>query len=243
MQLIRRHFVTIDSTNTWAKQNVHLLPRDSMTVVTADAQTAGRGTFNRQWVSPYKQNIYASFCFFLEKLQPDIGNIPQLLALSIVRVLKIFQINARLKWPNDVLVSGKKIAGILTETVDYNGEVCVVVGVGLNVNMPLEILGQIGNPATSLLVESGKEYDVESVLSLLGKEFVSGLDLFFANGFSPFVHAYREHFFVSPAQMLHCRDGKIRCEGFFEGIDDRGALRLRLVDGTIKTLVAGELNA
>ena len=65
MELTRIHFDTIDSTNTWAKQNAHKLESDKITLVTTDTQTAGRGRFKRKWVSPPHQNIYASFCFFI----------------------------------------------------------------------------------------------------------------------------------------------------------------------------------
>ena len=69
------HFDTIDSTNTWAKQNVHLFEESPLTLITADRQTAGRGRFKRTWVSPAEENIYATLCFFVDPKRPALGNI------------------------------------------------------------------------------------------------------------------------------------------------------------------------
>lgn len=242
MHLIRHHFNTIDSTNNWAKQNVHLLPHDSMMVVSADAQTAGRGSFERQWLSPDKENLYVSFCFFIEHSRADIGNIPQILALSIAKVLRKLEIPSTLKWPNDVLASGKKIAGILTETTPFENKLFVVVGVGLNVNMSSESLDKLGRPATSIFVETEKKKDVEEIFCLVEKEFVSDLTLFLSSGFSPFVQSYRDLFFIPLSALFKFRTGKTDYEeGAFEGINNDGTLNVRLTNGAMKRLMTGEL--
>src|SRR6187399_2287969 len=108
MEVIRKHFETIDSTNTWAKQNALHLSLDKMTFLTADEQTAGRGRFNRRWISGKGENVLATFCFALEKHRTDIGNLPQILALSALQVLEKHNLNSQLKWPNDILLNEKK---------------------------------------------------------------------------------------------------------------------------------------
>ncbi len=198
MRLIHHHFEWIESTNTWAKENAHLLPPDAMIIVTADGQTAGRGQFKRPWSSPFKQNIYLSFCFFVDKNRSDLGNIPQVLALSTISVLNQLGFTARLKWPNDLLVSQKKIAGILAETTMIDDQLCFILGIGLNVNMPFDLLEKVGQPATSLLHENqlikGEEvslFDLQQIMEMLQEEFLKDYAVFNKEGFTPFLARYQ----------------------------------------------------
>lgn len=239
MELIRRHFDIIDSTNTWAKNHAHTLSRDKMTLVTAGQQTAGRGRFKRAWISPPGQNIYASFCFFVEKHTKEIGNIPQILALSNVKVLESLSFKPELKWPNDVLLSGKKVAGILAETTPLSDQLCLIIGIGLNVNMPLEILQGIDRPATSLLAETGSSHDIEKVLEMLQLQFMKDLDLFLDEGFHLFLSDYRQH--MTYRKQIRFNDNRVVWEGELHAINADGSLSLKLPDGEIKTFIVGEI--
>ena len=183
MQINRHHFISIDSTNTWAKLNAASFPKNQLTIVTAEAQTAGRGRFNRQWISPPKENIYATFCFFEKNLNPNVGNIPQVMAISIAKTLELFGFKPSLKWPNDILINNKKIGGILTETVAVDDLIAILIGVGINVNMPMETLAQIGRPATSLMSESNRIFQTEEILKRLEEQFNKDLQLFLETGF------------------------------------------------------------
>lgn len=247
MELTRIHFDTIDSTNTWAKQNAHKLESDKITLVTADTQTAGRGRFKRKWVSPSHQNIYASFCFFISREQlPILGNIPQVLALSTVELLQGLGFHPRLKWPNDVLLSGKKVAGILCETTTVEDRLCVVVGIGLNVNMPRELLDQIDQPATSLLAE-GKinkgEYEVEFVLHRLTRCFIDHLNKLLLDGFKPFLESYRNIVATPPSKILRFHDNVTLWEGIFHSVNEDGSLNIQLCEDKkiVKRFIAGEI--
>lgn len=240
MEIIRRHFDTIDSTNTWAKEHANELPQDKVTLITAHTQTAGRGRFKRKWESPPGQNIYATFCFFVENHSANIGNIPQLLAISAVDVLQKFHFNATLKWPNDVLISGKKVAGILAETTMVD-KLCVVIGIGLNVNMPSELLEKIDRPATSLMVEAGKMFDTEMILNELQITFTKNLLLFFSEGFSPFIDIYRQFMPIDPNKIIRFHDNRMVWEGILHSINEDGSMNLKLADGEIKTFIAGEI--
>ena len=241
MQIERRHFQTIDSTNTYGKQHAHEFPHDKITLVTADTQTAGRGRFKRRWVSPPGENIYASFCFFLEKHRHDIGNIPQVLALSAAKTLKQLDFTPELKWPNDVLLSNKKVAGILAETTPLSDLVCMVVGIGLNVNMTKEEMDKIDRPATSLMVEKNQTFDVENVLMMLQKHFNDDLDVFFDEGFFPFLADYRQSMPSDPTKIIRFHDNRTVWEGSFHAINEDGSLTLKLANGDLKTFVAGEI--
>jgi BirA family transcriptional regulator, biotin operon repressor / biotin---[acetyl-CoA-carboxylase] ligase len=172
MQVIHSHFSKLVSTNDYAKQMISTFPKDTMTVIIADAQTLGRGQYSKKWHSPPHLNLYASFCFFIEPNE-DPFIFTRFMAEATIRMLKKFEIEARLKWPNDLFVSQKKIAGILTETVSFEKEIGTIVGIGLNVNMDVAELKNIDQEATSIFKETGKISSVHEVLLLLEEEFLS----------------------------------------------------------------------
>jgi BirA family transcriptional regulator, biotin operon repressor / biotin---[acetyl-CoA-carboxylase] ligase len=241
MEIVRRHFPSLDSTNNWAKQNAQQLDRNCLTLVTASEQTAGRGRFSRRWISPANQNIYATFCLFVEKHRIDIGNLPQVLAMSAAKTLKDLGFETKLKWPNDVLIQGKKIAGILSETTPLSDELCVILGIGINVNMPQEILDQIDLPAISLVALDGVQRDVEEVLGLLQKNFVEALDLFLEEGFHPFLLDYRDSMAYDVGDPIRFHDNRVVRKGVFLGINEDGSLKMILDTGEMKTFHAGEI--
>lgn len=241
MDIVRKHFTTIDSTNTWAKQHADQLEHDKVTLVTADAQTAGRGRFKRHWESPAGLNIYATFCIFIEKHRIDIGNLPQVLAISAARMLQSIGFKATLKWPNDVLISGKKAAGILCETTPLSDHLCVALGIGLNVNMPVEILQKIDRPATSLLAEDGTTRNVEDMIKLLQTQFMLDLEIFLEEGFHPFLETYKMYMVHAPGDPIRFHDNRVIWIGGFKGINENGSLNLELESGAIKTFIAGEI--
>jgi BirA family biotin operon repressor/biotin-[acetyl-CoA-carboxylase] ligase len=240
MKIEHRHFTTIDSTNSWAKRNAAALPHEQITLVTAEEQTGGRGRYNRQWVSPPNQNIYASFCFFLP-LNPNVGNISQVLIVSAAKVLERLGFRPQLKWPNDLLLSGKKVGGILCEASSEGEETLVIAGVGLNVNMPQEELLKIGKPATSLLAESGKTFDINELLQSLQKQFSEDLALFLERKFVPFVAPFTERLQHKPGDTVRFQNSQKVWEGKFHSIGRDGSLNLTLSTGEVKNFFSGEL--
>lgn len=241
MQVLRRHFTTLDSTNTWAKLNAESLDQAVITLITADHQTAGRGRFKRLWLSPPGQNIYASFCFFIEKHRKDIGNLPQVMAIAAADALEELAFLPQIKWPNDVMVRSKKIAGILCETIPFSSQLCVVLGIGLNVNMPPELLSTIDRPATSVLAEDGIPREVEGVLAKLQGRFVGHFMRFMDEGFLPFIEIYQERLIHATGDRIRFHDNRVVWEGRYAGINKDGALVLELPSGEARTFIAGEI--
>lgn len=139
------------------------------TVVWADEQLSGRGRKGRGWVSP-RGGLFLSIV-----LRPTLPQLPSLLMLAsvaLVRVLgRLFGLTARLKWPNDVLIKGKKVSGVLVET-SFRGEVLeyAIIGIGLNVNMDPERYPEISATATSLSRELGREVDLGQALEAFLEE-------------------------------------------------------------------------
>jgi BirA family transcriptional regulator, biotin operon repressor / biotin---[acetyl-CoA-carboxylase] ligase len=241
VDVIRKHFETIDSTNTWAKIHAPELNREALTLVTASEQTAGRGRFKRKWESPPRLNIYATFCFFMEKHREDIKNLPQVLSISTCEIVKQLGFAPKLKWPNDVLLSGKKMAGLLCETTPLSDHLCIALGIGLNVNMPLEILQKIDRPATSLYAEDGIQRNVEEVIQHLQKQFLMDLDIFLEEGFHHFLGIYKGFMVHAEGDLIRFHDNRIVWNGTFKNLNEDGSLNLQLETGEFKTFHAGEI--
>ncbi len=190
MEIIYHHFETITSTNDWVKSHLKNLPEGSLLLVSADAQSAARGQYGRSWLSPERENIYATFGFYV-KTPCHALELTHLLGISAAKMLRDYGVSCHLKWPNDLLVNGKKIAGILCETENFGDCLGITLGIGLNVNMSEKILGGIGQPATSMCVETGRDYDVKEVLGRLKDYFVEDLGIFLAEGFGVFERDFR----------------------------------------------------
>ena len=241
---VRYHFNVIDSTNTWAKQNVARLCQDTISLVTADEQTAGRGTFNRKWLSPASQNIYASFCLFLEDYSFSLHNIPQVLALTVAELIENCGLQAELKWPNDVLVNGKKIAGILTETVSFSDKIFLILGVGLNVNMTRDELEAVlrlnpSKSATSLYVETGRAFDIESLIQELQTLFMANLVQFKQHGFGAFIGQYRSKLHGLGYKKVNISFRGNDLEGVMHSIQENGTLNVLLDTGEVINVNSG----
>lgn len=234
------HFNTIDSTNNWAKSNAHTLDPNKITCITTQEQTAGRGRWFRKWVSPKGENIYASIYFCVPRNCPYLPNLGQLLSLSCAKILKKKGFSPQIKWPNDILLAGQKVAGILTEAVTFEDRVGVILGIGLNVNMSQEILKSIDRPATSLAQLSGHTWVVEQILEALLKQFLKDLDLLQSKGFSAFVSAYEE-LLAYKGQMITCHNGLQPIKGICHSITPDGQLNLQLPDGQCVRISAGEI--
>lgn len=190
MELVLQHFKAIPSTNRYAKEHILSFERDKLYWITASTQTAGRGQYGRRWVSS-PEDITGSFVFFVEENQENALSLTHVLAIAVVEILEVLHVKGRIKWPNDVMIENKKIAGILCETLKVESFFGVVMGVGLNVNMPFDELATVGQPATSLYVETGKKVAVNEVSALLSQTFQRYLTQFLKEGFTPFSLRFR----------------------------------------------------
>lgn len=191
MELIQHRFDSIASTNDWAKEHLATFAKEALTVVTAQKQTAGRGQFNRDWISPEGKNLYTTFSFFIRKDLDDALSLTHIMAIAIAEMIEEEGLSPQIKWPNDVLIEGKKVAGILCETVPMQELTGVVIGLGLNINMSAEELAPLGRPATSLAIEKGSSYDCSTVETRLQKLFLKTLKQFLKRGFTPFLPTFR----------------------------------------------------
>ena len=158
-------FPELNSTNSWALSHLpELLPGD---IIRAVRQTAGRGRLDRSWIAPPGCSL--TFSLVLDPTQSPLAPplLGQVAALGVVRGLADWNLSAQVKWPNDVLVSNRKIAGLLLESGSRPDR--LVLGIGLNVNLSAEDLPPtlLRRPATSLQLETDRTFDLDAVLRSL----------------------------------------------------------------------------
>lgn len=265
-----RHFDEIDSTQTFVENNHESFDQSKLTVVSADFQTAGRGTRDRSWMATRGNSILMT-CFFrfpssceTSFVNRNAPNVTKVLALATVRSLQCTVAEAAvgvsseshgdikfgIKWPNDVIAGGGKIAGILARAVPSPQEGGrldgIILGVGINVNTPSSDLLHIDRPvwpATSLRVATGdsQNFDVAVLRHRVITSFAENLLVFFTGGFA----ALREEvnsLEIMLGMQVHFRihEGN-EVEGRFMGVDDDGLIVLELPNGKQQSFPSGEI--
>lgn len=233
----------VDSTNTWIRELAETGAQEG-TVAVADQQTAGRGRLGRRWESPAGVNLYCSVL-----LRPDIPvqQAPQLTFLSAVAVSdtlkELYGLQVEVKWPNDILVRGAKIAGLLNEMSAETERIhFVVLGLGINLNMnPDQFPAGISYPATSVALETGHAIDRRRFLKALLQRLDGCYLEFLEKGFGPIRRRWESLCSVMN-QSVTVNQGQAReFAGTVVGLDPDGALRLQTPDGCIERILAGEV--
>lgn len=203
-------------------------------LVTAEHQTAGRGRRGRTWNAPHGQNLLFSLV-----LRPDLAPEERSI-LSIVAAVAVGEtideitapLQTRVKWPNDVLLEGRKVGGILLEA-SFSGASggAIVLGIGLNVNQ-MNFDAKLTARATSLCLEVGRPLSRATLLARLLGRLESRYDALFAGGRSALLAAYEERLTErGSAITLYRHKSAPPVEGTVLGINSEGALRLRLPEG------------
>lgn len=234
-------FAELDSTNLHALANLDELSDGD--VIQALVQTAGHGRLSRRWISHVPGNLCISLVLKPARGAPadlPLASISQLLALSVCRALDARGARATLKWPNDVLVGGNKIAGLLAETVTRNGFAGLVLGLGVNLNLDPEMIASIDQPATSLAACIGKPVDVTSFRDSVLEDFFARYDDFLSSGFGMIRGEYlaRCPFIGTDVGV---RRGGETIRGRAHGITADGALEILTPDGPLRTVELGEI--
>ncbi|HSW72459.1 MAG TPA: biotin--[acetyl-CoA-carboxylase] ligase [Chlamydiales bacterium] len=233
-------FDSLTSTQDWAKEHVQKFDPEKIACVTAEEQTKGRGRFQRKWITPKGKNICCTLVFRLPADTLHIISLGQIIALSLAKVLIAEKLKPQIKWPNDILLSQKKLAGVLCEIVFEKDEATVFLGIGINVNPNAEELGIIDQPATSLKVETNKTWDKNSLLEKLKKQFAEDLLLFKKEGFTPF-HYELENLLAFKHQEIEVFDGQKKWKGILHSLTFDGQLNLCLPDKSMKTISSGDI--
>ncbi|WP_249679505.1 bifunctional biotin--[acetyl-CoA-carboxylase] ligase/biotin operon repressor BirA [Pseudomonas abieticivorans] len=230
---------SVDSTNAEALRAVDQ-GIDAPLLVLAERQTAGRGRRGRKWVSPFAENLYYSLVLRIEGGMRQLEGLSLVVGLAVLQVLREQGIAAAgLKWPNDVLVGKRKIAGILLELVGDPADVChVVLGIGINVNM--RSTEEVDQEWTSVQLEAGKQVDRNQLVALLSAQLGDYLERHRAGGFAA-IQAEWEANHLWQGRAVSLIAGANQVDGVVLGIDQQGALRLKVGD-VEKSFSGGELS-
>lgn len=220
------HLEEVNSTNTYAKENIEKF--DDKTIIYTDRQTAGRGRFTRKWVDLGSRNLYMTIILHPgEKFNENFSNLTQYLSVKTCKVLEEYGVKPQIKWPNDNLVNNKKISGILSEAVFRSGKLLgIVLGIGVNLNANLEDVKAIPDRiATSLNLETNKEINRDEFLDKLAKAFFEDYDDFLRNGFKQIKEEYK-NYLVLLGEKITLQHLSQKVTGIFSSINDDGTITL-----------------
>ena len=236
------HFSETDSTNSKAKE---LAGRGTPegTIVIAERQTVGRGRRGRSWFSPDNSGLYLSLVLRPEVVPAEAPKMTLMTAVAVCDVLvPHLSSPPRVKWPNDILAGGRKIAGILTEistepdAIDY-----VVVGLGLNVNVPArQFPKEIRGRATSILIETGKVHSRAAILRSFLEHFERIYALFREGRFSLILDRWKAYADTAGQYVRVDQIGRV-LSGEIQNIDEDGSLLLKDEKGYLHRIISGDI--
>ena len=240
-------FASVPSTNDTARELARR-GADHGAVVTADGQTQGRGTKGRSWHSPAGLGLYASFILRpvdSVETRRSLPLLPLAAGLAVAdAVWAVAGIEARIRWPNDVILGRKKLAGVLAEAV-FEGETprFAVLGIGINVNhVETDFPADLRAQATSLRILSGRPADKEALLSNLCLTLDSWYNSLLGGAREAVIEACERRLAFSPGGLIHVSTGASDFRGVFRGLGPDGRLRLE-VSGRAVSLTFEEVRA
>jgi BirA family biotin operon repressor/biotin-[acetyl-CoA-carboxylase] ligase len=236
------HHDEIGSTNRRAKE-LALAGAPQGTVVIAERQTEGRGRLGREWISPAGRGVLLSVILRPRMAMSDVHLLTLVTAVAAAAAVEAQTgLAVQIKWPNDLFVAGRKVAGILLEVAGEHDEVdWVVLGLGINATTTLEELpAELSETATSLSLAGGAPVDREALLAAVLLEVEESCAEAVAQGFSATLAAFRERDrLANQTVSIETREGPV--VGVAAGIDDRGALLVRLPHGAVRRFHSGDV--
>jgi len=231
----------VDSTNSWARRAVETGPVPEGTIFAAGSQEGGRGRLGRTWVSP-AGGLWFTVALIPTRPIAELGGLSLMAGLTAVNVLSAFVPGCRVKWPNDVYLGDKKIAGILLEMVRESDKISyVIAGIGVNVNNSAGSLPEgVAGKAISLRDCTGRLYSLNLILTRFLKQLEQDYRQFLIKGFVPFRTEYQKmccHY----GQMVEIQHGEKVFKGLNIGLDDYGGLLIQEPSGKITVVHSGDV--
>lgn len=232
-----KYFKETESTNIIAREIAASV--EEGTVVIAESQTAGRGRLGRKWISP-EGGIWLSIIVKPEIQLLYAPRITLLAGVSVARTIRGLGLPAKIKWPNDILINGKKVCGILTEIgaevdmIDY-----LVVGIGIDANVDTESFPEeFRDSSTSLKKEMGENINRVDFVRKLLEEFEASYSKFQETGFPPILEEWR-NMSATIGEWVKITTQTRTIYGEAIGVDSEGALILETGEGQLEKIVAG----
>lgn len=231
----------LPSTNSYLMQ--HMQAHMHGTCVVTNLQTNGRGRRGRSWQAGLGASLTFSLLWRFQRGASALSGLSLAVGIALTRSLhELGVIDAQLKWPNDVLIKGEKLAGILIELQgDMEGASTAVIGIGINLKLADSMKQQIDQPATDLASVSAHQIDPNQLLANLLKHLYEVLSLFEQNGFVSFNDEWTQHhaYHQQPVRML-MPDGKEN-HGVVNGVAEDGSLMIE-TDTGIQRFISGEIS-
>lgn len=236
-----RRFDACVSTNdlaaAWAKDPHDRAPDGG--VVVADSQTGGRGRLGKDWHSPPGENLYFSCVLRPDLAAEKVPPITLCAGLALCEVMNSLGVKASIKWPNDVWVGQRKLAGVLTEMSTQSQKVeSVIVGVGVNVNAT-EF--PVGLQATSVRIETGKDHERSGLLDVILSSMDEWVERYTSGGVAALARAFEKHNLLGGRQV-QVRIAGAMVSGRVASLADDGSLLLTDQTGATHKVIAGEVN-
>ena len=213
------------------------------TVAILDEQTEGRGRMRRKWQSASNKGMWMSILLRPEIPPQEAPQLTLLTATVLADVLKHeWNVEPMIKWPNDLLLDKKKVAGILTEMQAEQDQIqYVVIGIGLNINHTEDDLPEtVSYPATSLYLETGELWSIQDIIQYFLHRFEKAYDEFLLHGFSTVKEKWESYGFKIGKQ-IKIKTMNDEKDAIFQGIADDGALLIRDETGGTKKMYSGEI--
>ena len=236
------HFHIIDSTNSKAYE-LALNGAEEGEVVIAESQKKGRGRLERRWFSPLFSNLYLSL-ILRPNIPPYQASLITLMAAvaAAEAIYKFSRLEPLIKWPNDILLRGRKVAGLLNEIHSEMDRIhFVILGIGVNLNMDRKMLSkEIREVATSLKIEMGQTISRKAFLQSLLQELEEWYEIFLKEGATPVLKAWRERAQIKGRPVKVTSFGETLV-GVAIDVDSDGALILETEQGERKRVVAGDV--
>ena len=230
-----------DSTNDWCKR-LSKEGAEHGTLAVTEFQSAGKGRLGRRWTAPEGSSVMRSILLHPEFEPQDASMLTLVMGLSVAQAVRELGVNVSIKWPNDVVVSHKKICGILTEMGLQDGKIReVVIGDGINVNLE-EIPDELKDKATSLYLETGKKYDRSRMIGLVMEKFEANYEKFVQTCDLSLMLDEYNMLLANKCQPVRVLDKISPFEGVALEIDKDGALLVRMQSGEIRKVCSGEVS-
>ena len=231
----------IDSTNSYLMRKLPFNIKDAQICI-AEFQSAGRGRRGRQWISPYGSNLYLSMYRFLDQGMSQAMGLSVVAALSVFDAIEnLYQHKVELKWPNDVYLGGKKLAGILIDLEGQPLESChSVIGIGINLAMPDVSAKQVDQPWSELRSIVGQNIDRNKLVAEIIIQLRKRLQQHQFSGLEEMLDDWHNNdiYYNKPIKII---TGDNEVFGISRGINDQGALLME-INGKISPVFGGEVS-
>ncbi len=235
-------FWSVGSTNAFAYSRAAQGEAEGALVI-AEQQSKGRGRKSRTWDSSFNKGLWFSLILRPELPAASAGLVPYLAGVSVAEAVEDFVgLNPDVKWPNDLLLNGRKFCGILSEVEFENNKIkFIVLGIGINVNhkqdeFPVEFREQ----ATSLRIESDSQHDRADFLAEVLLRLENNYSDLKQNGFKAIIDRWKKRCPLLGKKVILVQDDE-KYQGIFEDLNDEGCLMLRTQDGKLQKIVAGDI--